>query len=145
MLGTPPSSCYWCCCAQALVHYNHASHCCMCPAASCDIRLLAAGYITLLRTHLSRSPAAFVLSSLQALVLRYGELRQLEVLTALAGAATSALGPHWLGLHDINGHLGLDNLMKEAAADPNSSGRQKVELNLGQLGMLGAASAAAQE
>lgn len=75
---------------------------------------------------------------LQALVLRYGEVRQLDVLTALAGAATSALGPHWLGLQDINGHLGLDKLMKEAAAatDSNGSGRQKVELNLGQLGLL---------
>jgi hypothetical protein len=72
---------------------------------------------------------------LQAVTLRYGEARQLDVLSALAGAATSSLGPHWLGLQDLSGNLGLDKLMKAAAEESDGSGKQKVELNLAQLGV----------
>lgn len=73
----------------------------------------------------------------QALTLRYGEPKDLQLLKELAGAASgSALGPCWLGLIDINGQLGLDKLMKAANEAAAGSGRQKVELNLGQLGML---------
>lgn len=68
-------------------------------------------------------------------MLRYGEVK-LEQLTALAGATQNALGPHWLGLTDINGELGLEKLVKAASAAADGS-RQKVELNLGQLGLLG--------
>lgn len=73
----------------------------------------------------------------QALTLRYGEPKDLQLLKELAGAASgSALGPCWLGLIDINGQLGLDKLMKAANETAAGSGRQKVELNLGQLGLL---------
>jgi len=75
----------------------------------------------------------------QAVALRHGEVKLLDVLTALAGAATSALGPHWLGLWDIDGQLGLDKLTKAANEADADGGRKKVELNLGQLGVLGQA------
>lgn len=71
-------------------------------------------------------------------MLRYGEVKQIEVLSALAAAVTSSLGPHWLGLIDIDGNLGLDRLMKAANA-AGAEGKQKVELNLEQLGLLGQA------
>jgi hypothetical protein len=60
--------------------------------------------------------------------LRYGEVRQLDVLSVLAGAATSSLGPHWLGLQDLSGNLGLDKLMKAAAEDSDGSGKHKVSM-----------------
>lgn len=73
-------------------------------------------------------------------MLRYGEVKLLEVLTALAGGITNSLGPHWLGLIDLNGQMGLDKLMKGAGegagAGADGGGRRKVELNLGQLGSL---------
>lgn len=66
------------------------------------------------------------------------------MLTSLASAATSSLGASWLGLTDINGQLGLDKLKqaaREGTADgaeggEGGGGRRKVELNLGQLGLL---------
>lgn len=75
----------------------------------------------------------------QAVTLRYGEVKQLEVLSVLAGAATTSLGPHWLGLVDIDGQLNLDGLMrqKQQGVDAAGDGKQKVELNLEQLGLLG--------
>jgi hypothetical protein len=75
----------------------------------------------------------------QAVTLRYGEVKQLEVLSVLAGAATTSLGPHWLGLVDIDGQLNLDGLMrqKQQGVDAQGEGKQKVELNLEQLGLLG--------
>lgn len=83
--------------------------------------------------------------SVQVVALRYGEVKLLDVLTALAGAATSALGPHWLGLIDVDGQLGLDRLMKAANEAEDDGGRRKVELNLGQLGGLGQTQTQTQE
>jgi hypothetical protein len=89
--------------------------------------------------HLGRVPA-----QPQALTLRYGEPRHVDVLTVLAAAVPAALGFHWLGLTDFDGSVGLEDAVRAAAgstpgSSPGSSGgggRRRVELNLEQLGAL---------
>ncbi|KAF8063037.1 trappc6b [Scenedesmus sp. PABB004] len=58
----------------------------------------------------------------QALALRYGEPRELELLTRLAGALTEAFPHHWLGLVDLTGHMGLAQLQAAAGAATATGG-----------------------
>jgi hypothetical protein len=81
----------------------------------------------------------------QGLALRYGEPRDIELLTQLAGSLSASLSPHWLGLIDLDGSMGLQQLMQQLAV-ANSSGSDgdggggsqkcKVEMDLSQLGQL---------
>lgn len=86
----------------------------------------------------------------QALTLRYGEPRDLEVLTQLAGSLTTALGTHWLGVNDLCGSGRLDSILRSIAAVGSSraggdggraaataaGGKQKAEIGLQQLSKL---------
>jgi hypothetical protein len=81
----------------------------------------------------------------------------LEVLTQLAGSLSASLSPHWLGLIDLDGGMGLQQLLQRleaakggpaaaaggdgggGAADGGDGGsnlKRKVEMDLSQLSQL---------
>jgi hypothetical protein len=75
---------------------------------------------------------------LQAVTLRYGEVGELDLLARLTGAVSASLSPHWLGLIDLNGQMGLQQLLDAAATAANNrasaaDGKRKVELTAQQL------------
>ncbi|WIA19931.1 hypothetical protein OEZ85_005819 [Tetradesmus obliquus] len=82
----------------------------------------------------------------RALALRYGEPRDMDLLTTLAGALSASLTPHWLGLIDLDGAMGLQQLMQQlaaagsaaagAAGSDGGGSRRKVEMDASQLGQL---------
>jgi len=78
----------------------------------------------------------------QAVALRYGEPRETDLLTRLAGALTASLSPHWLGLIDLNGYMGLQKLIDAAAPAGASKSpselKQRVEMTTQQLPALSA-------
>jgi hypothetical protein len=67
----------------------------------------------------------------------------MALLTTLAGALSTSLSPHWLGLIDLDGSMGLQTLMQklatpraDAAAAAGGEGKRKVEMDASQLGQL---------
>jgi hypothetical protein len=63
----------------------------------------------------------------------------MDVLTTLAGSLSTSLSPHWLGLIDLDGSMGLQALTQKLATPGSAAagdGKRKVEMDLSQLGQL---------
>lgn len=96
----------------------------------------------------TQSLLLLLLPLLQALAVRYGEPRDMELLTQLAGSVATALGTHWLGINDLSGSGRLDAILKgitkvgsssvsgDGSGLPAAGGKQKAELGLQQLDIL---------
>eukprot|EP00775_Hariotina_reticulata_P007203 gene7203-7417_t len=106
--------------ADSAIRASDAAAANLAPAASADLQKLR------------------VQQLVRAVVLRYGEVGDMEMLTQLTGAVSASLSPHWLGLTDLNGQMGLQQLLDAAAAVAkdkitDADGKQKVEVTAQQL------------